>query len=411
MRSLQDLRAERSENARKARNVVDNWKPGDSEKEVDAIYARIDELDAQIGALERQVEIEARLGQPAKDRAAREGTSVDEASDRIANERKVFKAWLRGGERALDDDMRRFVAERRRQVMGAQSIGTPSEGGYLAPTDFAAVLIERMAAFGGMRSVATVIQTDHGRQIDYPTTDDTSEEGEIIAENTTATDADAAFGTVNIGAYKYSSKIITVPIELLQDSRIDIEAHVRDRLARRLARVTNKHFTTGTGTGQPRGIVTASVVGKAGAAGQTVSVTYDDLVDLEHAIDPAYRANGASFMFHDTTLKVLKKLKDADGRPLWRPGVTGGDANDILGYGYTINQHMPVMAASAKSILFGQLSKYVIRDIMDVTLFRFDDSAYMKKGQIAFLAWMRSDGDLVDVDPTTAVKHYANSAT
>jgi len=61
-----------------------------------------------------------------------------------------------------------------------------------------------------------------------------------------------------------------------------------------------------------------------------------------------------------------------------------------------------------ESILFGDYSKYIIRDVMAATLFRFTDSAYAKLGQVGFLMWMRSGGNLVD---TAAVKYYQNSAT
>jgi HK97 family phage major capsid protein len=239
--------------------------------------------------------------------------------------------------------------------------------------------------------------------------DETGQEGELIGENTTATGGDIVFGTTAIDAYKYSSKIVTVPIELIQDSRIDIEAYVNKALAERIARITNRHFTVGDGVSKPRGLAVAAALGKTGVVGQTTSVTYDDLVDLEHSVDPAYRPD-ASWMFHDQTLKVLKKLKDGQGRPLWRPGVTSGDPNDILGYTYTINQHCAQMAANAKSILFGDMGKYMIRDVMAVTLFRFADSKYMEKGQVGFLAWSRHDGDLIDAT-NEVVRYYANSAT
>jgi HK97 family phage major capsid protein len=66
------------------------------------------------------------------------------------------------------------------------------------------------------------------------------------------------------------------------------------------------------------------------------------------------------------------------------------------------------MAANAKSILFGDYGHYMIRDVMQVTMFRFSDSAYTKKGQVGFLAWARSGGNLLD---TAAVKYYQNSAS
>ena len=67
------------------------------------------------------------------------------------------------------------------------------------------------------------------------------------------------------------------------------------------------------------------------------------------------------------------------------------------------------MAANAKSLLFGDFSHYVIRDVMAVQLFRMTDSKYTEKGQVGFLAFMRSGGAMVDVGG--AVKAYQNSAT
>ena len=100
-------------------------------------------------------------------------------------------------------------------------------------------------------------------------------------------------------------------------------------------------------------------------------------------------------MFHDTVLKSAKKLKDGNQRPIWVPGVSGEAPAEINGYGYTINQDMAEPAAGVDSMLFGDFSKYLIRDVMDVTLYRFSDSAYTKKGQVGFLAMLRTDGKTI----------------
>jgi len=87
-------------------------------------------------------------------------------------------------------------------------------------------------------------------------------------------------------------------------------------------------------------------------------------------VDPAYRRM-AEWMFHDSTLKAIKKLKDSEGRPLWAPGIAVREPNTILGYPYVVNNDMPVMAADAKSILFGDFSNYFIRDVLGVQLLRW----------------------------------------
>ena len=289
-----------------------------------------------------------------------------------------------------------------------RSTGTDAQGGYTVPTEVSGTIIEALKAFGGMRSVATVISTATGVPMTMPTSDGTTEEGEILGENTAAAAADPSFGVVNLGVHKYSSKTVAVPIELLQDSNADIEAFVNNRLITRLGRITNKHFTVGTGSSQPSGVLTGATLGVTGAKAQVDSVTYDDLVELEHSLDPAYREGGrCAFMFADATLKAIKKLKDGQGRPLWLPGIDVKEPASILGYRYVINQSVPAMAATAKSVLFGDFSKYIIRDAMGITMYRFADSAFAQKGQVGFLAFMRSGGVLTD---TQAVKFFQHGA-
>jgi HK97 family phage major capsid protein len=266
-----------------------------------------------------------------------------------------------------------------------------------------------------MRAVAKTIRTASGAQMQFPTADATGEVGAILGQNATAARVDTTFGNVALDVYKYSSNDIALPFELLQDSFIDIEAYIQGLLAIRLGRIQNTHFTVGTGTAQPRGLVTGAAAGRTGIVGQTTTVLYDDLVLLEHSIDPAYRgAAGVGYMMNDASLSVIRRLKDTQGRPIFVPGYEtgnpGGAPDRLMGRPITINQDVAVMAANAKSILFGDFSKYVIRDVMDLTLFRMTDSAFTRNGQVGFLAMQRVGGNLIDISGAS-VKYYANSAT
>lgn len=402
MPSIQQMREERTAKAREYRNILDK-NPG---KLSDEVKAQLDALESDITGLEDSISRHEKAMAMEADKIA--GQSIDEAGKRAGRDAKdpvqaLFAKWLKGGDKALS-------AEDWKTINATMSTGTGSEGGYTVPTETARTVLDALKAFGGMRSVATVITTAAGHSMSWPTSDGTAETGELVGENAAAADLDIAFGTLALPVYKYSSKVVAVPIELLQDSGVDLEAFIRARLVQRLGRITNTHFTTGTGSSQPRGIVTASTAGKTGTTGQAATVIFEDLVDLEHSVDPAYRMSpSCGWMFADSTLKVLKKLKDGDGRPLWLPGLSAKEPATILNYGYTINQDVAAMAANAKSILFGDLGKYVIRDAMQMTFYRFDDSAYAKKGQVGFLAFLRSGGNFMDVGG--AVKHYANSAS
>lgn len=406
--SIQELRERRAVLATKARTMLDEhkdkWEAVHTEQ-YDQILAEIDDIDAgikRINDLHDRLANEKLNGQLEN--------AADRATHKLAGEEKskikmLYNKWLRGGDNAIS-------ASEWADIRATMSTTTGSEGGYTVQTEVASTIIEALKAYGGMREAADVIATSMGNPMSFPASDGTSEVGELIAENATATSADPSFTSVSLNVYKFSSKVVAVPFELLQDSEVDIEAFINQRLVTRLGRVTNAYFTTGTGSSQPRGIVTGATLGKVGTTGQTTTVTFDDLVDLVHSVDPAYRrAPGVRFMMHDSSLKVIRKLKDSQGRPIFMPGYDGlgGSMGDmILGYNVTINQDMATMSANAKSILFGDIKKYVIRDVMQATAFRFTDSAYTKLGQVGFLYWMRSGGNLLD---SAAVKYYANSAT
>jgi HK97 family phage major capsid protein len=409
MLTIQALREQRNAKAKAARDLLAAH-PADKGTWNSTHQAAFDALDGEVAAIDQQI----KNMQRALDMAAEERfeDAVSERGRRNARDLpetdpvRIFDTWMRQGEKAI-------TAEQWTALRNTMSTTTGSEGGFTVATAVAQTVIESLKAFGGMRRVSEVFSTVQGNDLNFPTSDGTSEVGELIAQNVTATGGDPTFGTVGLPVYKFSSKIIAVPFELLQDSGIDMEAFIRARMVTRLGRITNQFFTTGTGTSQPRGIVTAASSGKVGTTGQTLTVIYDDLVDLVHSVDPAYREMAPSWMMRDSSIQVIRKLKDSAGRPIWTPGYEAGIGKGVpdalLGYPVVTNQDVAAMAANAKSILFGAFfESYKIRDVMDITMFRFTDSAYAKLGQVGFLAWMRSGGNCVD---TASVKFYQNSAT
>lgn len=414
MSKLAQLRARRDAKAKEAQAL--NAKYGADQRMTSEDAGALDALLAEVEAIDAEIDRLNRLTQLAGDEHAEHEAALNAATQdggARSDEAQAMRAMLRGGLSALSPEQRQAMQARQPiDVQNAMSTTTGAEGGYTVATEFSRTLLEAMRQIGGVRTVASTIHTATGAQMLFPTADATAEEGEIVGQNTQVGQQDTTFGQASMEVYKYSSKSIALPFELLQDSMFDIEAYIQKLLALRLGRIQGKHHTTGTGIGQPQGLLTGSTLGKTGATGQTTTVTYDDLVDLEHSIDPIYRA-GAQFMLHDSTLKVLRKIKDTQGRPIFVPGYEqgnpGGAPDRLLGRQIVINQYMPEMAADAKPILFGDFSKYLIRDVMDLTMFRMTDSKYTEKGQVGFLAFCRSGGRLLDVGG--AVKHYANSAT
>lgn len=419
MSKLQDLRNLRNTLSQEANGInakcpANVSMPKDEADKLDAVLNKIEALDADLAREKRRADLAIDTPEAQKE-AILNAVTRDPAKQ--GDESKALRAFLAGGiSNMAEGDRARMLSRQSPDIRNAMSTTTTTEGGFTVATEYQKSLETAMKAFGGMREVASRIQTASGATMNFPTSDPTAEVGAIVGQNATAALAETLFGNIAMDVYKYTSNSIALPFELVQDTFIDIEAYVQAVLAMRLGRIQNTHFTVGTGTAQPRGLVTALSTGKTGTTGQTVNVLYDDLVDLEHSVDPAYRGQaGVGYMMHDSSVKVVRKIKDTQGRPLFVPGyeanamLNGGAPDTLMGRPIYVNQDMPIMAANAKSIAFGQLSKYVIRDVQDLTLFRMTDSAFTLKGQIGFVGFLRTGGNFVDVGG--AAKLYVNSAT
>jgi HK97 family phage major capsid protein len=407
MKNIQALREKIANLAKQANQLLAEkgsatWSK-EEQTQFDNLADEIDRAKAQIRAEEKMRELDAdKFFNQVTNAGGAPGQRQDEGSLDV---KMAVALYLRHGNNV--------TAEQAIAIRNAMSTTTGSEGGYTVPSEIATMVINAMKAYGGMREVAFILSTDSGNALAYPSSDGTAEVGEIVAENAAASGGDVTFGTVAVNPFKYSSKKVALPVELIQDSAIDVIAFVVSRLAERLARITNTHYTTGDGSSKPYGVMARAATGKTGTTGQTLTVTYDDLIDLVHSVNRAYRSRGARFMFNDLTLAVLRKLKDTTGRPIWVPGdaegIAGGVPSTLCGYAYTINDDVASMAANAKSIAFGDFSKFIIRDVKSsTTMRRFDDSAFALLGQVGFCGWTRTGSNLVD---TAAVKVYVNSAT
>lgn len=284
----------------------------------------------------------------------------------------------------------------------ALSVSVPSAGGFTVPEMFIVALEINMLAFGGMLQAVDILRTDTGAEMPWPTADDTSNEGEIVGENPPSLNtADPNFAACILRAYKFHSKMIKVSSELSEDGAFNMPLVLGGMIGERIGRALNRKFTLGTGSNQPRGITLDSGLGKTAASATAIADT--ELIDLEHSVDPAYRA-GAKFMLHDNIVAAIRKIKDSQGRFVWSAGLTDNRPDTLLGYPVVINQHMQSSIATAtKTILFGQFTKYKVRQVRNIRLRRLVER-FADQDQDAFDGFLRADGKLLD-SGTTPVKH------
>jgi len=416
LKEMRDRQAQIVAEARERLDLInaatDESRAKELETQHDAAMAEYDRLEARAAREEKQAALEQRAEELRARQRPNGGDGAARGQDEGAKPdyRSAFYAML-----ATGGDVSELSAEQRAVLRAgvaefrAQSTSSTA-GGYTVPTELSAQIVRSMLAWGPMYDpgVATEMNTAAGNPIKIPTVNDTAVTAGAHTEGTALTDdggKDVTFGQKSLDAYAFDTEFVRWSWELAQDSIFNMETLLGSLLGERLGRIANLQLTTGTGSSAPNGVVTASSLGKTAAA--TGAITADEIIDLVHSVDPAYRtAPKVRFMFNDSTLAAIRKLKDGDGNYLWNMGnVQQGVPGSLLGYSYSINQAMDSLAAAKKVVLFGDFGKYFVRKVGSPVIGVMRERFWPDLG-IAGL--IRFDGELGD---TAAVKHMITAAS
>ena len=417
MADVKDLREKMARIATEARSKLaevtdktEEARAAEIEREVDSMMAEHDRLS---GAAQRMEKADAAIRaahsvdlskRPVAERtsapAADLGSSLDYRS-------AFYKMIANGGVDGLDSEVRQVL---RSAELRTQTAGTNSAGGFTVPTELATFIDKAMIATGPMydSNLFTVINTTGGNTFNIPTVNDTTVSAEAHTEGTQPTDdggKDVTFAQKTLGAFAFDTEWVRWSYELANDSILNMEQLLGELLGERMGRIANSKLTTGSGSSDVEGIVTNSAAGKTAAA--TAAVTADEIIDLIHSVDPAYRtAPNTAIMMNDSTLAAVRKLKDGQGNYLWQMGnYQAGVPQNLLGYNVVVNQAMDSLAAAKKVMLFGDMSKFYVRKVGGPSLFVARERFAPDYG---ILGYIRFDGVLTN---TAAIKHLITAAS
>ncbi len=433
MHDTAELRQQRRELLKKARAILDAAKlqkrglSAIEQTQYDALLSRANACREEIATLEyaaaaavlggdfiEQPDARSFRTLPPGPRQERRGETPEQRAHHVA-----FLSYLRHGRAAMPQDQRTILEnyrspEFRDMGSGGQGAYPGASEGFFVPVGFVQNIIEALKYYGPLLDdgIVDLMDTATGQLLPYPTENDVNIMGERIGEGQQVTSQDVSLGQIMLGAWKYSTKMVKVSIELLQDSAFDLEKWLTRVLAIRLGRILVNEFTLGTGSAfnQPMGILTSvlangnlvTAVGSSlndGTSAGTNTIGTDDLTNLIHAVDPLYRPNG-SFMMNDSTLKAILKVKDKFGRPILDPNLQGAPTNAFLGYPLRINNSMPSLQTQASSpqvtvnsLIFGDFRRFIVRRVRDMSLLvlreRFADYA-----QVAYIGFARYDSNV-----------------
>lgn len=269
-------------------------------------------------------------------------------------------------------------------------------GGNTVPTSFVRSLYEHMIHASAIRQTnVRVLRTSSGEALELPKTVSHGTAA-LVGEGTALGEVDPSFGKLTLNAWKYG-QLLDISNEMLSDTGVDIQGYIARDLGRALGQSTGQAFVVGDGSNKPRGVITA-VAADAGTAVQIASATVelDNLIDLMYAVPPQYRINGY-WLMADSTAKVIRKKKNADGDYMWQPAVVAGQPDMLFGRPVVVDPFVAAIASAAKSVAFGDFDGFIIREAGPVRIERSDEFRF-STDQVSFRGVMRVDSDLIDAN-------------
>lgn len=421
IKELREQQARIAANARAKFDEITDSTPAERAAEIEAEFDRMmADHDAITPKIERLQRLEAaeRSAQRGDDRRPQgsdsETRGADTGPDHAKLYRRAFAKYVCGVpvEMMPQEERAALLRGAPRDVENrAQTAGTAAAGGYTVPTELMQEIDIALVAGGPMWDPAVIreVATSRGNTMTLPTIDDTSVTAEAHTEGAEVTDdggKDVTVGSKSLEAYAYDTEWVRWSWILDQDSDFSWEGILGQLLGERLARKANALLTTGTGSSQPNGIVTASGLGKTAAS--ATAVTADEVIEFVHSINPAYRrAPKFAAQFNDTTLLVLRKLKDGDGNYLLKdaPDGTGRLQVGSLSLPYHINPDMASIGAGNKFMIAGDFGRYFVRKAGSPVLFVAREKFAPNLG---ILGMIRFDGECSNA---AAIKHMKNAAS
>nr|DAH98286.1 MAG TPA: major capsid protein [Caudoviricetes sp.] len=380
MNTILELREKRSKLWNNAKDFLDSKRSSDGliSSEDAAIYDKMEadvvNLGKEIDRLEKQsaidMELSKAVGSPILEKPLAKKIKTGRASDEY---KKDFLNVLRG----------------KPQIYNVMQESIDADGGFLVPEEFENQIVTALEENNVIRSIAKTITTAAERKIPIAATHSVAQ---WTPENGAYAESNPTFGQKTIDAFKLTD-LVKVSTELLQDSMFNLESYISSEFARAFGIAEEQAFCTGTGVGQPTGIFTEN----GGEVGITLSsasnITCDNIIELVHSLKSPYRRN-AVFLMNDSTVSMLRKLKDTNGAYLWQPSLQAGQPDRLLGYPLYTSPYVPTVKAAAMPIAFGDFSNYWIADRMGRSIQRLNE-LYAGNGQVGFIATERVDAKVI----------------
>jgi HK97 family phage major capsid protein len=307
------------------------------------------------------------------------------------SEKKAFVSYLRRGvERISPDEVK------------ALTVSDNANGGYLAPAEFGNELIKLLNEYSPIRSYARVVSIS-SPEITYPRRV-SGTAASWVDETDDRTESGMTFEQVKLTPFELAT-FTDISTKLLEDNAYGLEGELLADYAESFGKTEGLAFVKGTGTGQPKGIMTATGIKelKTGVAATfPASNPANVIIAMYHAVATSHAQNGA-WLMNRNTLSTIRQWMDGTGRYLVLDPITAGGVMTLLGRPIVEMPDMDDIGAGKYPILFGDLSGYRIIDRVGLSTLR-DPYSLATKGQVRFHARKRVGADITHPDRFVKLK-------
>jgi HK97 family phage major capsid protein len=334
------------------------------------------------------------------------GGNANDADETTAEHKKAFRGYMAKG-----NDTGLAALE---QKALAISTNAGADGGYAVPKVIDSMMESLVVNISPIRSIANVVQVSTN---DYHKLVNLKGSASAVATETGARAATATptLADITINAYDmYANPQATQ--QMLDDVFFNAEAWLADELAEEFGRQEGALFVAGSGSNQPKGLLTATMAATADATRAFGTVEYvptgvsaafpasspsDILITLVSKVKARYRAN-ASFVMPKSVLFTIAAFKDTSGRYIFNPITAPNVPATLLGYPVIEAEDVPVVAASSYSVLFGDFKRaYTIVDRIGTRVIR---DPFSNKPYIGFYTTKRVGGSVINSEAYKTLK-------
>ena len=339
--------------------------------------------------------MEALQDEQQKQRAVLERQSQGEDETKTQDEEHAEK---------FNDFLRDVKSGKEEMEVRAMQTDVNPDGGYLVRPEMVNKIVDRVFETSPIRLVADVL-TGSSKSIELLIDDNEAGAG-WVSEGATINETNTPqIGIKEIVAHKaYADPKLSE--EMVQDTSVNIEQWLQNKVGDRIGRLENGAFVAGDGVGKPRGFLTYAAGGTSYARGQIEQVNLgattfdataaDGLIELHGSLKETYQ-NAAVWGLKRISYSSILKAKGADthyfGATLLRDGQ---NIPTLLGKQVIFMDDMPAEASGALGVVYGDFGRgYTIYDRVGLQVLR---DPFSTKGFVEYYVTKRTGGDVTNFD-------------